>query len=39
MVLTFDPRTLAPDGGLRVVAHEVDLSQLGKVYSLDPYTP
>ena len=37
MLLTFDPKTLQEVGGFRVVAHEVDMNKLGRVYSLDSY--
>jgi hypothetical protein len=37
MLLTFDPKTLQEVGGFRVVDHEVDMSKLGHVYSLDGY--
>jgi hypothetical protein len=39
LLLTFDPTALTEVGSLRVVTHDVDLSRLGKVYSLDHYTP
>ena len=35
IVLSFDPKTLQEGGGLRVVDHEVDMSKLGRVHSLD----
>ena len=39
MLLTVDPTALTQVGTQRVVTHGVDLSRLGKVYSLDGYTP
>jgi len=37
MVLTVDPTTVTRDSSFRLVDHEVDMSTLGKVYSLDAY--
>jgi hypothetical protein len=37
MLLTFNSKTLLEDGSFRVVSHAVDMTRLGRVYSLDGY--
>ena len=38
MLLAFDPNTLQQVGSFRVVNHKVDMTRLGRVYSLDRYS-